>query len=202
MRTAQKSHGRRRKLACLMLVWQLLCALALCGLNSASSSAATPGRKEAVILERSVKAAFLFKFIGYVEWPDGTFAKEDSPITIAVLGDDQFADDLAQLVTGRTLQERPLVVRKQKDDNLPMDTHVLFIARQETAHLRARGRLMRPILIVTEEEGALDQGSAINFLMTDGRVRFEVAMDAVEKRHLKLSSRLLTVAQNVRTGAQ
>ena len=161
-------------------------------------SAATPGG-DAAALERSVKAAFLYKFVGYVEWPDSAFARADAPITIAVMGDDQFADELAKLVSGRSAEGRTLTVRKQKDDNLPDDTHILFIARAETAaRLRASAKISRPILIVTESEGALTQGSAINFLVTGGRVRFEVALEAAEKRGIRLSSRLLTVAQNVR----
>jgi hypothetical protein len=58
----------------------------------------------------------------------------------------------------------------------------------------------RNALIVTEWDGALAQGSIINFLIVEGRVRFEIALDAAEKRGLRLSSRLLTVAQSVRTG--
>ena len=184
--------------------WLLFQLALICMMLAESSSVwpAAPGGSEAANLERSVKAAFLYKFISYIEWPDGAFPRADTPITIAVMGDDQFADELTKLVSGRSVEGRPLVVRKQKDDDLPADTHILFITRAETtARLRATGKLSRPILIVTESEGALSQGSAINFLVTGGRVRFEVSLEAAERRGLRLSSRLLTVAQNVRPAA-
>jgi hypothetical protein len=165
------------------------------------SQAQTQDGSAALTPERGVKAAYLYKFAGYVDWPAGTFPRADSPITIAVMGDDQLADTLAQYVAGRTVDDRPVVVRKQKDDDVPDGVHILFIARGETARLRARGHLMRPVLVVTESEGTLTQGATINFLVSGGRVRFEASVENAEKRHLKLSSGLLRVAQNVRPGA-
>jgi hypothetical protein len=108
---------------------------------------------------------------------------------------------LAQYVAARSVDERPLVVRKQKDDDVPEGVHILFIAGADTARLRSIAKSSRPILIVTESEGALAQGSTINFLISGGRVRFEVALDSAEKRRLKLTSGVLRVAQNVRSGA-
>src|SRR5688572_3428163 len=79
---------------------------------------------ESLVLERRVKAAFLYKFAGYVEWPQGTFPRADAPVTIAVLGDDQLADELAEVMAGRTVDDRPLAMRKLKDDHLPPDIHI------------------------------------------------------------------------------
>ncbi len=169
----------------------MLCAFVSQAQTQDSSSALTP--------ERGVKAAYLYKFAGYIDWPEGTFARGDTPITIAIMGDDQLADALAQYVSGRTVNNRPLTVKKQTGDDLPDGIHILFIARSETARLRATGRLMRPTLIVTESESTLTQGSTINFLVSDGRVRFEVSLENAEKRRLKLSSGLLRVAQNIRS---
>ena len=79
--------------------------------------------------------------------------------------------------------------------------HVLFIGRNEpAARVRdlAQRALRRNVLVVTETPGGLDQGAILNFLLVDGRVRFEVALDNAERAGLKLSSRLLAVAQNVR----
>jgi hypothetical protein len=176
----------------LVYVAFILCAFVSQAQTQDSSASLTP--------ERGVKAAYLYKFAGYVDWPEGTFPRADTPITIAVMGDDQLADALAQYVSGRTVNERPFSVRKQKDDDLPDGIHILFIAHGQTERLRARGKLFRPILIVTESEGALAQGSTINFLVSGGRVRFEVSLESAEKRRLKLSSGLLRVAQNIRAG--
>jgi hypothetical protein len=181
---------RRLIVACIALV----CCVCL-------SQAQTQDGASALTPERGVKAAYLYKFAGYVVWPEGTFARADTPITIAIMGDDQLADALAQYVAARSVDERPLVVRKQKDDDVPEGVHILFIAGADTARLRSIAKSSRPILIVTESEGALAQGSTINFLISGGRVRFEVALDSAEKRRLKLTSGVLRVAQNVRSGA-
>jgi hypothetical protein len=162
------------------------------------SQAQTQDGSAALTTERGVKAAYLYKFAGYVDWPEGTFARSDTPITIAVMGDDQLADALAQYVSGRTVDDRPLAVKKQKDDDVPDGIHILFVARADTARLRTSGKISRPVLIVTESEGALTQGSTINFLVSGGRVRFEVSLENAEKRRLKLSSGLLRVAQSIR----
>ncbi|MDB5808405.1 MAG: hypothetical protein JWN94_527 [Betaproteobacteria bacterium] len=148
--------------------------------------------------ERAVKAAFLYKFAGYVDWPTGTFARADTPLTIAVMGDDQFADVLAEYVTGRTVDERPISVKKQKDDGVAEGINIVFIARGDKTGLRTAANSPRPVLIVTESDGALAQGSAINFVVSGGRVRFEASTENAEKRRLKLASGLLRVALNTR----
>ena len=155
-------------------------------LCAAVSFPAVPADTDSATAERGIKAAFLYKFAGYVQWPEGTFARADAPVGIAVIGEDRLADELVPLVAARTVDGRPLAVRKQNDDDVPADIHILFIGRAEIA-----------VLIVTEAEGALAQGSVINFVVSGGRVRFEVSLDAAEKRRLKLSSRLLSVAQSV-----
>ena len=181
----------------LVLAFLMFCLGATVSLAAARMDNNAPA---AAAAERRIKAAFLYKFAGYVEWPEGTFPRPDTPITIAVLGDDQLAEDMTPLVAGRTVDGRPLVVRKQNDDDLPADTHVLFIGRAETARLRSKELQTQPILVVTESESALAQGSTINFVTKGGRVRFEVSLESAEKRRLKLSSRLLTVAQAVHAG--
>ena len=116
-----------------------------------------------------------------------------------MLGDDALADEVSELVAGRTSGGRPVaVVRLRVIDPLP-DVRVLFVARSEMERLpaiaeQARGRA---ILLVAESEGAIGRGAMINFVLTGGRVRFEVDLGAVAHSQLTLSSRLLAVAQTV-----
>ena len=177
----------------------LLCvgALALAALPFARA------QDDPATLERKVKAAFLYKFAGYIEWPDGTFAAPDAPIAIGVAGDDALAAELSQVVTGRNVEGRLLAVRRLQESEPVAGLQILFVSHAERARLGALARAhpMQPLLIVSESDGALNHGSAINFLLTGGRVRFEIALDNAEKRNLKLSSRLLSVAHSVRTGA-
>jgi uncharacterized protein DUF4154 len=155
-----------------------------------------------VTLEHRVKAAFLYKFAGYVDWPTASFARPDTPVTIAVLGAEPVAEELVQAVAGRTVDGRPVMVKRLKPGESLAGVHILFIGKAESARLGQLAQTAQPraILTVTESDGALAQGSIINFVMADRRVRFEISLDAAEKSGLKLSSRLLAVAQQVRTG--
>ena len=157
---------------------------------------------ENATLEQRVKAAFLYQFAAYVEWPPNAFTQAAAPITIAVLGADTLAAELGQIVTGRTVGGRAVAVKRVKAGESLAGVHVLFIGREESARLGqvAQAAQTRSILTVTESDGALTQGSMINFVLVDRRVRFEVGLDSAEKGGLRLSSRLLAVAQQVRTG--
>jgi hypothetical protein len=176
--------------------WALLFAASLATL---AVSAFAQADSDNAALERRVKAAFLYKFAGYVEWPEGTFPNPDSPIVIAVAGDDQLAAELTRLTAGHTVDGRNVEIRRQVDSEPAAGVNILFVASTEMTRLRNKGT--KPVLIVTESEGALNQGSTINFYMESGKVRFELSNASAEQRHLKLSSRLITVAQNMRSGA-
>jgi hypothetical protein len=150
-------------------------------------------------LERGVKAAFLYKFLGFIEWPPEAFPQPDSPFVIGVIGADTVAAELAQIAAGRTVNNRPVTVKKITNGEPFSELHMLFIGRSESAR---QAQLLRtaqqhPIVTVTETEGALAQGSVINFRVADGRVRFDVSVVAAEKSDLKLSSRMLSVASSV-----
>ena len=150
--------------------------------------------------EHDVKAAFLYKFPGYVEWRAGTFSEPSSPVVIGVIGDDAIADALRVLVAGRRAGERPVEVRQMGSGEEPEGVHLLFVGRAASARVArlAPAAARRGVLLVTDYEGALDDGSAINLLVIDHRVRFEVSLDATEQAALKLSSRMLAVALWVR----
>jgi hypothetical protein len=151
-------------------------------------------------LEHEVKAAFLFKFPSFVEWPKAALGEAPGPLVIGVAGADDAAAALEQMSAGRGAQGRPLQVKRLQEGESAAGLHMLFLGRGMAPRLRelARGAPGQPLLIVCEWDGALDQGAAINFLRTEGRVRFEVAVDAAERRGLRISSRMLAVAVNVR----
>jgi len=174
--------------------WMLLLGC-LC---NASLSLAQGGALSAVS-ESTVKAAFLYKFAGYVQWPDAPTGAAATPIMIGVVGASDFAQELSQITQGRTVSDRPINVRRLADGDSIEDLHILFIAQEEKARLQdllaaVRGR---PILTVTESEGALSDGSIINFTVDEQRVRFEVSLYAAQLSQLRLNSRLLAVARQV-----
>jgi hypothetical protein len=160
--------------------------------------------EDAATLEDRVKAAYLYKFAGFVEWPAKSFTRPDTPVTIAVLGADPVVMELNQAVAGRTVNDRPLAVRRLRTGDSLAGVHILFVGKSESARLTQLAQATQPrsILTVTESDGALEQGSVINFVRADRRVRFEISVESAEKSGLRLSSRLLAVAQDVRTGAR
>lgn len=173
----------------------------LSGLLLALPRAVQAQDDSAAVLESRVKAAFLYKFADYVAWPEGTFTRSNAPVVIGVAGDDQIAAELANVAASRPAEGHPLVVKKLREGDSLAGLQMLFAGRAEVARLLqlARAAPALPVLIVTDSEGALSQGGIINFMVAGGRVRFEIALDNAERRGIKLSSRLLTVAQNVRT---
>lgn len=152
-------------------------------------------------LERRIKAAFLFKFLGYAEFPAHAFNDPNGPFTIAVVGSHEMAAELTRIAAGRVIGGRPIVVRQVGAHEAPPPAHLLFVAGSDAARA---GRVLRAapgaFLTVTESDGGLPHGSVINFRIIDQRVRFDVSLDAAEKNNVKLSSRLLTVAAWVQKG--
>ncbi len=160
-------------------------------------------QSDAQIAEYRVKAAFLYKFGGYVEWPERAFARPDSPIAIGVIGADALAGELAQIVAGRTINGRPVTVRKLRRGEAVAGLHVLFVGRSDSSRLAdilaaAKGQ---PLLTVTETEEAFESGSMINFVVVEDKVRFDVAPPPAEPGNLRISARLLAVARKVVAGS-
>lgn len=151
------------------------------------------------LLEAQIKAAFLYKFAGYVEWPKTAFAQTETPFTIAVMGANPVAVELVRVVTGRRINDRNVIVKRLATGDPVAGAHILFIGSDMSAQLDRLLQATRPqpVLTVTETEGALAQGSVINFVVSDRRIRFEISRRAADRNQLKLSSRLLAVAQHV-----
>jgi len=201
-------HGRRhptgrRALACALL--SLACALpqTQAVLAAVQGQGAGQNAGQGGMLERRVKAAFLYKFLGYAEFPHGAFADAAVPLTIGVLGADDLAQELARVVAGRGINNRPIVVRQLREADMGAPVHLLFVGGPDAARVgRAVRQAGTAMLVVSECENGLQQGSVINFRIVDERVRFDVSLDAAERNGIRLSSRLLTVANRVQKGAQ
>jgi hypothetical protein len=184
--------GLGTALASLLLVFFCLTALG-----------AQSGADEAQ-LERSVKAAFLYKFLGYVDYPEAAQPGFGEPLLIGILGADDVADELRRITIGRSMNGRTVVVRKLRQGEALGKVHMLFIGDDDVAETEKLLAAVRqtPVLTVTETARNLRTDSVINFRVVDDRVRFEVSLDAAEKNKLKLSSRLLAVAYKVQRGSR
>jgi len=151
------------------------------------------------ITDFQVKAAYLYKFGSYIEWPQNTFATNETPMTIGVRGADALANELIRIAIDHTVNGRPVLVRKLAAGDALTGINVLFIGselrdRYDDIISTAKGL---PILTVTEAEQSLARGSMINFVLVDGRVRFEAAPKAAKQNNLTISARLLAAAYRI-----
>jgi hypothetical protein len=150
--------------------------------------------------EYQVKAAFLYNFAKFVEWPPQAFKSPTDPIAICILGEDPFGHALEDAVKGKTIEGRGFVVPRISEVRQADSCQILFVssaerkrARAILAELRANG-----VLTVGETEGFAEAGGVINFKLEGGRLRLEINVDAAERAKLRLSSKLLSLAQIVK----
>jgi len=147
--------------------------------------------------EDSVKAAFLYRFTDYVQWP--ARALQASQFIIAVLGDPGVAADLEHIVAGHQIKGRTAQVRIIHHSKEAADAQIVFVGPGDPdAHRRFITSLSgQPVLIVTDESQGLEEGSTVNFMLVDHKLRFEISLTAAARSGLKISSELLSVAARV-----
>lgn len=140
----------------------------------------------------------MLKFVSFVEWPPGAFPHADTPLQIAVMGDAAVVRDLVEATQDRTLDGRRVRVQQPAPGEPLEGVHILFVREAAAASINTgTERELAPMLVVMESVGAFDRGSVINFVVDDGKVRFDVSLEAADKRGLKISSQLLTVARRI-----
>jgi len=144
----------------------------------------------------AVKAAFLYRFASYVEWPSDGPAQ---PLVIAVAGAEAVAGHLDELLPRVTVRGSTPEVRRISRVSELDGVHILYIGRNALARTRGlrTAALTRPILIVTSDQGGLDSGAVINFFETDRNLRFEISLIAADRARLKIDAALLSVAARV-----
>jgi hypothetical protein len=154
--------------------------------------------------EYRVKAAFLYNFTKFVEWPELTFKTDKDPLRICILGEDPFGNALEEAVGGKTVLGRPLVVADISNADQAATCQILFIGSSERKHFRVIFAELRTmgILTVGETEGFAAQGGIVNFKLEDGHVRLEINLEAAGQAKLRINSRVLNLAQIVRAGTQ
>jgi hypothetical protein len=147
-------------------------------------------------LEPELKAAYLYRFLGFIEWPPAALAP-GAQITIGVLGADEVLADLEGILPGRTAQGRAVTARRVREGEPLEGVQLLFVGRAAAAALP---RLAGPpgMVVASDAVDALDRGAAIAFVRSEGRVRFHVALDNAERQGVRISSRMLSVAEYVR----
>jgi hypothetical protein len=145
--------------------------------------------------EYQVKAAFLYNFVKFVDWP-ATPAGQEGPIELCVLGRDPFGGALDRVIDGKTVNSRPLVIRRIGDIAAVRTCHVLFVSASEAGRLTEiiKAAHAGSVLTVSELDRFSERGGIITFLMEGQRVRFRINPKMATSAGLKISSKLLQLA--------
>lgn len=167
-----------------LLAWMTLC--------TSLSSAQGP-------TEHQVKAAFLYNFAKFVEWPIEAFATPASPLQLCVLGEDPFGSDLKDIVKGKVVAGHEVEVLNPDNLQQCKNCHILFVSPSERARARQILEALqdKSVLTIGDTKGFAEQGGMINFVLENDRVRFEINLKAAERARLRISSKLLNVAKLV-----
>ncbi len=154
---------------------------------------ASAGRAAEGASEYAVKAAFLYNFAKFVEWPARTFAGAADPIVLCVLGENPFGTLLDDAVRDKTVNGRQISVHESKTLSAAAGCHIVFLA-SDSLDESLSALANKSVLTVSDAESAVDRGAIIGLKLEERKVRFEVNLVAARKARLKLSSQLLKIA--------
>ncbi|MBI5471696.1 MAG: YfiR family protein [Ignavibacteriae bacterium] len=150
--------------------------------------------------EYQIKSAFLFNFAKFVEWPAQLLPRGDSPMIIGVLGDDPFGNDLDDVINNKTVNGRPIVIKRYASAAEIQLCHILFISTSERKDVPMILHTLdgTGVLTVSEIEQFTQLGGAVRFYLADAKVRFEINVDEADREHIRVSSKLLKLATIIR----
>ncbi len=160
----------------------------------------TPGganAQETAPSEYQVKAAFLFNFAKFIQWPEEAFANAQSPLFIGVLGQNAFGENLERTVREKTLNGRFLTIQECRTLEEAKKCHVLFISNSEKMRLREIFFELSGthVLTVGEMDNFVESGGMISFFREGNKIRFEIKDETAKKAGLKIDSKLLGLAK-------
>ena len=149
--------------------------------------------------EYQMKAVYLYNLVKFVEWPAPAFKNAADPIAICALGESPILHTLEETVNGETIEDRKLIVRPVAGIAQVNNCQILFIASSDRKYLRSilRDPKTTGILTVGETEGFTSEGGVVNLKLEGGKVRIEINLKAAERQKLRISPKLLSLAQVV-----
>ncbi len=146
-----------------------------------------------------IKAAFLYNFGRYVQWPPGVL-RPDSHFVIGILGQDPFGTAIDQIGATKTVESRPIAIRRFSAMADYRPCQILFVAAGVSPAEQAaaiRQTLAEPVLLVGDDAEFAQQGGVIGFFVQDNRIHFEINPEAAKRRQLQISSKLLNLGRLV-----
>jgi hypothetical protein len=148
-------------------------------------------------LEYQVKAAFLFNFTRFINWPPSAFKSSDAPFIIGITGIDPFGSYLDELVEGETVAGHPIVVQRYRAVKDVADCQILFIAVSDSETIKGILSVAsrRNILTVSDADNFTNLGGAIRFFKEENKIKIEINKSAVKLSQLDVSAKLLRLAR-------
>lgn len=190
---------KKETLRVCLIIMLLIPALADYLIMFAWCSKAAAGSDKAALTEYEVKAAFLFNFIKFIEWPDEKAGETGNELVLCIAGEDPFGEVLNR-IRGKAVRGRTIVIENRVDQISLAASHILFIPETERDRLPYLMAAVkdRPVLTVSETEDFARGGGMINFITVDNKVRFEINPDAARRAGIQISAHLLKLAYIVK----
>lgn len=181
---ARRAHAVR-----FVIAWIAL-GVALCAWRPASA-------QSPAFDEYQVKAACVLNAARFVSWPASAFAAPDAPLVIGILGDNPFGSSLQEVVSGATVRQRRIVVRRVNLSEA-RDCHIVFISRSERDRLPAILSTFGDtnVLTISEIDRFVPSGGTIGLALEQGKIRFEINQEAASRARLKIDSQFLLLARS------
>jgi hypothetical protein len=150
--------------------------------------------------EYEIKAAFLYNFAKFIEWPEDSRQCQQDTAIIGILGEDPFGTILERVIGEKTIRMKEISIQRYSNVQNIRECHILFISQSEKGRLPVVLKQLknRHILSVSEIDQFTEQGGMIGLFIENNRIRFQINQDAIEAAELKISSKLLKLASNVR----
>ncbi len=172
----------------------------LCTMFLLLLAGAIPLRPQATpSVEYQLKAAFLFNFVKFVDWPTDAFPNEKTPINICVFRHDPFGGALGEVIQEKAINNRGLLAPRIDDLAELKTCQLVFVSDSEGKQLPEILRSLKgaSVLVVGESEDFAERGGAVQFFIENNKLRFAINVDAIHRAHLQASSKLLALARIV-----
>jgi hypothetical protein len=147
-----------------------------------------------------IKAAFIYNFAKFAEWPAGAFSGDSAPITVGFVGADALADGFEKNVTGKNANGRDFAIKKLSGAAGVETCQIVFVGDAGQAAAVLAAAKGKPVLTVGDSAGFASAGGMITFVDNGGKVGFDLDLGAVNANGLKLNAKLQQIARNVKGG--
>lgn len=149
------------------------------------------------IPEYQVKAAFLFNFTRFVDWPSDSFNSANAPFVIGIVGKDNFGGFIEELVKGENIKGHPIKIQRYKSAKEILHCHILFVPAKESAQMKETLTSVKDksILTVSDAKDFVQRGGIVRFYKENNKIKLEINLTSANAKQLNISSKLLSVAR-------